>query len=100
MHAGTYLWLFAGIVALVGLGLVVWTYSVVGEVLLIGGGVCFVIMSIGVGIAATETNECNTKADALGRDWRYSWNAGCLVETDGGDFVPIDNLRITSEERE
>lgn len=104
MHAGTWIWLFA-----FGFGIgggVLYLFradtgtiaELVGMVLFYGGAVVFVIMSIGVGVTALETRECETKAEALGRDSRYSWNAGCFVESDDGSFVPIDNLRVTKAE--
>lgn len=108
MHAGTWLWLWCALVAVIGGGIWLWgdqrgdynavRYPIAGVVGIIGA-VGFAVMSIGVGVAAVDTIACQNKGDALGRDSRYSWSADCLVESDDGTFVPIDNLRITSEEQ-
>jgi MFS family permease len=51
------------------------------------------------GVAAVGSRSCAQRADGLGRDHRYGLLADCRVETDDGRFVPLDNLRVTDEER-
>lgn len=65
------------------------------------GGIAAVaafFLGIGSGAMYVETKACETQANELGRDFRYGLTAECRVETPGG-FVPIDNYRLTDEER-
>jgi hypothetical protein len=41
---------------------------------------------------------CRNTAEAMGREWRWSPTTLCLVKSDNGRFVPLDNLRITNVE--
>lgn len=53
---------------------------------------------IGGGLYALSREECANKAEAMGRDWKAPLIGGCLVRTDGGSYVPLDNYRLTNEE--
>lgn len=62
------------------------------------GGTVALLAVILWSVAWAEGSACETRADEMRRDHRYGLIAGCRVETDDGQFVPIDNLRITNEE--
>jgi Zn-dependent protease with chaperone function len=70
---------------------------VVGAALV--ASVVLVAAALVSGVAAADSRSCEQRADDLGRDHRYGLLADCRVETDDGRFVPLDNLRVTDEER-
>lgn len=41
---------------------------------------------------------CARKADALERDYRFGVFEGCLIEGEGGEYVPLKNWRAVTED--
>lgn len=42
----------------------------------------------------SEDKTCGEKADGLGRNYEWSSWTGCMIETDDGQLVPLEQLRI------
>lgn len=64
----------------------------IAAVAAIVGGALFTVSII-------ERRGCHRTADAMGREARYNGaTEGCLIRTDAGTFVPLDNYRLSNTE--
>jgi hypothetical protein len=85
----------AAIVALVGAG--AWVRHTDSDVAfgacLLLGIVAFVLSMV-CAVSYFERRSCEQKADGLDRNSEWGIVKGCLVHTDNGQLVPLDNLRF------
>lgn len=72
--------------------------SMLGLVLAIVAVTLLVVSPLLGGLYYYEKRQCQEQATAMEREWRYGFFSECLVRTDGGAWVPLDNYRLTHEE--
>lgn len=64
-----------------------------GLTAIIGLIVVVLLGAVGLGVGFFERKSCRIKAEAMGREWRWGYFSGCLVEYEG-EFVPVENIRF------
>lgn len=69
------------------------TFLLIMVAMALAGGVL-----VGKGIMLLQESRCRHAAEMMDRDWDYSFWTKCMVKTDDGSYVGLDQYKVVEVE--